>query len=135
VFNGQPGKTYHFLVDAHNALGNGPPSTVSATIPATAPSVPTVCFSAQIGGAGSETLRVTWSPPSNDGGKPILFYKVQLLSDTNPPSQLRTEFVWNPAATTYDFTQVNSAFYITMVTAYNAVGPGPACIKYVQMEA
>jgi large repetitive protein len=133
VFNGSPGKTYHFTVYAHNPLGNGPSSTVSATIVA-APSVPTACFSAQFGGAGSKTLRVTWSPPSSDGGKPILFYAVQLFNQA--PAELEKIYVWVPAATTHDFAvPYTGAYASTRVTAYNAVGPGPACFQDVYMEA
>jgi predicted phage tail protein len=56
---GSLGKTYHYEVYAHNAIGNGPASTVSATIPATAPSAPTACGGVQPGGDGSQTLRAT----------------------------------------------------------------------------
>jgi hypothetical protein len=136
AFNGSLGKTYHYEVYAHNALGNGPASTVSASIPATAPSAPTACGGVQLGGDGSQTLRATWTPPSSDGGKPILFYEVQLLAG-NPPSAVeKTTYVWDPAATTYDFTQVDFySWYTTKVRAYNAVGPGQGCFSaYVSMD-
>jgi hypothetical protein len=48
----------------------------------------------------------------------------------------KTIYVWDPAATTYDFTQVGFyAWYTTKVTAYNAVGHGPGCFSpYVSMD-
>ncbi len=132
VYNGSLGKTYYFKVYAHNALGYGPASTVSATIPATIPSAPTNCAAVQLGGNGSKTMRVTWGPPSSDGGKPILFYEVTLIRD-NPLTLLQTTYVWDLAATTYDFTLASYGEYITRVDPYNAVGVGDSCGNYVSM--
>ena len=136
VFNGSLGKTYYFTVYSHNTLGNGPASTVSATIPATVPSAPTACGGVQLGGDGSQTLRATWGPPSSDGGKPILFYEVQRLAGNPPTTVEKTIYVWDLAATTYDFTQVDFySWYTIEVRAYNAVGPGPGCFSnYVSMD-
>jgi predicted phage tail protein len=132
VFNGSLGKTYYFKVYAFNALGYGPASTVSAAVPATVPSAPTNCAAVQLGGNGSKTMRVTWGPPSSDGGKPILFYEVTLIRK-NPLTLLQTTYVWNPAATTYDFTVASYGEYITRVEAYNAVGVGDLCPNYLSM--
>jgi hypothetical protein len=52
------------------------------------------------------------------------------------PRVEKTTYVWDPAATTYDFTQVDFySWYTTKVRAYNAAGPGQGCFSaYVSMD-
>ncbi len=119
-----PGNTYHYLIYAHNAAGNSAPSAiVSVTIPPTVPGPVTNCDAYQLGGNGSDTMRIDWDPPTNNGGAPILFYDIVAV-DAN--SVALATSVWSPN-TTYDATLTVGEGYTVSIRPYNKVGVGPAC--------
>ena len=122
----QPGLTYHYQIYAHNAAGNSAPSTtVSVTIPPKVPSAPTNCNAYQLGGKGSDTLRIEWGPPTSNGGAPILFYTIFVWGDPYQPPVMQTS-VWNPN-TSYDADIAVGEGGWVAVFAYNKAGGGPAC--------
>jgi hypothetical protein len=73
-----PGTTYYYKVYACNIAGCGPQSViVSAHVP-TLPSKPATCQASQVYGPGSDWVRVEWTPPVDNGGAPILDYKIHI---------------------------------------------------------
>jgi fibronectin type 3 domain-containing protein len=120
------GKTVYYRIVAQNAFGIGPPNQITVKIPAKVPGVPATCKAVQLGGPGSDTARITWTPPAFDGGDPILFYQLKAWIE-NGPLVMDTS-VWS--GTTYDAT-LEPHFpyerYIVKIAAYNKAGPGPVC--------
>jgi len=72
--------------------------------------------------AGTGQVTLTWSPPSDDGGAPILLYTIYRGTSSGGESLLITV----PLVTTYiDLTVSNRVTYFYQVTATNAAGEGP----------
>lgn len=120
--------TYKYRVSAINAIGIGPPSTISSATTyatSTVSSSPTnlQAFS------GNNAVTLTWDVPSSDGGSPIIDYIVQ-FSDNN-------KFTWSifdDGVSTQ--TQIivsslqNNITYFFRVSALNSVGEGPSSQIY-----
>lgn len=111
------GLTYEVRVKSVNAFGESSPSgssTVAYQFPAGAP----VDVSAQ---GGNRQLTVTWSPPTDDGGRTITGYLVQTRisggswSDTTTAADARSVVVPN---------LINGNQYDVRVAAVSAVGAG-----------
>ena len=80
-----PGTTRHYRVAAINTAGQGPWSSVAqATTEVTVPGAPT-SLRATLGGA--DQIRLTWRPPSSNGGSPITGYQIE-RSPNRVPWQL-----------------------------------------------
>ncbi len=93
-------------------------STVAPLFLPTLPSAPQNLQA--VGGNGQVTL--TWDPPSDDGGAPILLYTIYRGNSSGGESFLITV----PLVTTYiDLTVSNGVMYFYQVSATNAVGEGP----------
>jgi hypothetical protein len=106
------GSTYCFQVRAVNNYGYGGPSTLMAT-PAGIPSEPKD-FAAV---TGDEQIKLSWSPPSSDGGSPVTGYEVF--------SPIEGKWILVGTATEYTFTGLtNGTFYTFQVRALNSIGPG-----------
>src|SRR5438309_6084074 len=72
--------------------------------------------------AGDGQVTLTWNPPSDDGGSPILLYTIYRGTSSGGESFLLTV----PLVTTYiDLTVTNGVTYYYQVSATNAVGEGP----------
>src|SRR5437879_5891148 len=72
--------------------------------------------------AGDGQVTLTWDPPSDDGGAPILLYTIYRGNSSGGESFLITV----PLVTTYiDLTVSNGVLYFYQVSATNAVGEGP----------
>ena len=111
------GTTYHFTVEAENAIGDSPASgTVAVTTTATAPTAPTGLHET----AKTHTsVSLAWTAPSSTGGSPITHYlvdKTGTLVATLGSSTLSDTVTGLAAGTTYHFT----------VKAENAAGTSPA---------
>src|SRR5947199_8482784 len=93
----------------------------STVAPLLLPSPPSAPQNLQaVGGNGQVTL--TWDPPSDDGGAPILLYTIYRGNSSGGESFLITV----PLVTTYiDLTVSNGVTYYYQVSATNAVGDGP----------
>jgi fibronectin type 3 domain-containing protein len=72
--------------------------------------------------AGDGQVTLTWDPPSDDGGAPILLYTIYRGTSSGEESFL----IAVPLITTYiDLTVSNGVTYYYQVSATNAVGEGP----------
>jgi subtilisin len=112
------GTTYSYRVSAVNSAGEGPQSNqLSATpsaVTATAPSAPQGLTAQPAKGKG---IQLNWNAPASDGGSAIQGYRVyrngSLLTTTT--------------STSFKDTQTSRGVgYTYSVTAFNAVGEGPA---------
>jgi hypothetical protein len=109
------GTTYFYRVAAVNGVGEGAQSNEVSATPASAPGAPSLSAS-----AGSGTVALSWSAPSN-GGSSITGYKV--YRGTSAGSETLLQTVGN--VTSYDdntVTGVTTYFY--RVAAVNGVGEG-----------
>ncbi|MCI0480616.1 MAG: fibronectin type III domain-containing protein, partial [Candidatus Dadabacteria bacterium] len=66
------GQTYYYQVSAVNDVGEGPRSEEVSAMPETVPAPPGNLQAT----AGNEYVRLTWSPPVDDGGSQIINYKI-----------------------------------------------------------
>ncbi len=109
------GQTYEFAVRAVNGAGPGPAAGSSPIAPFTVPAaVPSVTG---FGGSGAAIL--SWSPPTFDGGRPILGYTATALpggATCTSSGELGCVVQGLTDGQPYTFT----------VTASNVAGPGPA---------
>ena len=73
------GTAYVFRVAAANAVGTGPWSATSAayTPQATVPGVPTGVTGSN---ATATSIDVSWTPPADDGGSPVMAYVLRMSS-------------------------------------------------------
>src|SRR5439155_21896885 len=102
--------------DRNQALSDR--ATVAPKPPPTLPSAPRNLQA--VPGDGQVTL--TWQPPSDDGGSPILLYTIYRGTISGEESFLITV----PVVTTYtDATVTNGVTYYYQVSATNAIGEGP----------
>ncbi len=121
-----PGTTRYYRVAAINSAGTGPWSDdASATTEVTVPGAPTsLRATAPIGVEGSTQIRLTWRPPSSNGGSPITGYRIEWAVTRGGPWRF---LVPGPTgtATTYLHTGLapnTTRFY--RVRALNAEGQG-----------
>ncbi len=137
-----PGTSYSYRIVAHNAAGWGTPSNVvNANVP-TLPSQPATCQATQLYGKGSDWVRVEWTPPSNNGGAPILDYSVRITDfgiqttvykTAQPAGNATATDIYMPAAT--GASEQNGKYYYSVwVEAKNAAGVGPSCADSLVME-
>ena len=116
------GTTYTFKVTATNAAGSGPASAASNAVTptaVTAPSAPT----AVVASPATRQALVSWSEPASNGGSAISGYTVTpFLAGV---AQTPVEVAAGSNSTTIKGLANGSAYTFT-VTAFNAVGVGPA---------
>ncbi|UZN04803.1 fibronectin type III domain-containing protein [Cellulomonas sp. S1-8] len=109
-----PPGDYTVEVTARNQRGSSPASTTrSVTV---WPAEPTAVQNVQYELDGT-TATLTWDPPQDEGDAPITHYEIYPWSDYFP-TQTTTEH----HATLTDLTV--GAWYVALVRAHNAVGPG-----------
>jgi Fibronectin type III domain/NHL repeat len=115
-------QTYTFVVTATNALGAGPPSQASnAVIVYLAPAAPGGVHAL----AGVSSALVSWTPPADDGGTPILSYTVTPY--TGSTALMPATLTGSPPATATVIPGLsNGTFYTFTVAATNKVGTGAA---------
>jgi RHS repeat-associated protein len=106
------GTSYTFTVRARNSTGSGPASAPSsAVMPTGAPDVPTAVSAVP----GDSLATVSWSPPANTGGAPIIGYTI-----TASPGGATANTV---GATTVVFSSLtNGTSYTFTVTATTVAG-------------
>ncbi len=110
------GGAYTFTVTATNRRGEGPPSAPSNAVTAVAVPDPPTDVAAT---AGDAEATVSWTAPADQGGGPVLSYRV--VSD---PGAI--DVVVSTPETTATVTGLdNGTSYTFTVTATNAVGDSP----------
>jgi hypothetical protein len=117
-----PGTSYGFTVRATNPSGSGAESALSgAVVPtgAVAPGAPTGVAAE----ADSTSALVSWSAPSDDGGRAITGYTVTPFAGTTAQTATQVD---GSATRTRITGLTNATSYTFKVTATNSVGTGPA---------
>jgi parallel beta-helix repeat protein len=66
------GVTYNYEIRAINDLGEGSPSSTEEAVPKGVPDSPTTLIAT----AGDEVVHLSWGAPLNEGGSPIVHYRV-----------------------------------------------------------
>ena len=112
------GETYYYAVQAFNPIGNSTLSEVLAATPRTVPGAPRG-FDAHV---ANGVVTMTWEAPVNDGGFPLLGYRVYRAFGEGT-----AEVLAEVAGTSYvDDSVTNGLLYRYNVRAFTAVGEGPA---------
>ncbi len=112
------GMTYHFYMTAVNSVGEGPPTETLSVVPRGLPTVP-LDFEVV---AGNGQASLSWSPPENDGGRPVTSYKVysgEKRDSLRPLATLGSETSYVAKGLT------NGVTYFFCVRAVNELGEGP----------
>jgi fibronectin type 3 domain-containing protein len=109
------GTTYYYEVTALNSVGESARSNELSAKPATVPGAPTLNSAT----AGSATVALAWSAPSNNGGSAVTGYRVYRGISTGTETLLTT--LGNVTSWT-DTGLTNGTVYYYKVTAVNAVG-------------
>ena len=123
--------TYTFEVRAQNAVGISPTTSRSITTPPPGGEAPSQPRSLQLRvvdeSDGSRTVVATWSPPSDDGGSAITYYRVTI----SRPGRAWT-FSRSPNDRTLRFRRVlTNTTYTVVVRAENAAGTGAATSRSI----
>ena len=119
------GTLYYVRVSGVNIVGTGTPSNVISLMPSTIPGPAIIISSAS---CDNQQVLVTWAPPTNTGGAPILSYNLQYSTTGLAGSWLPTPMPYSVAAptTSYTFTGLtNGTLYYFQVAAVNTIGAGP----------
>jgi len=109
------GVMYYYRVSAINAVGEGPESNEAMATPGTFPSPPTIVSAV---GLDSEIV-LTISPPADNGGLPIITYK--LFRGTSSGGEIFLADIGTPSKH-YDAGLTNGVLYCYELTAVNLVG-------------
>ena len=125
----QNGTLYYFRVAAANAVGQGPYSAIVSAETPTASTAP-IGLTAE---PGFQSVSLTWTTPSDDGGSPIVSYTVKYrLHGTTPPSSWQSATTLpNPILPSTTPIHVivtgllNATIYDFEVAAVTAVSTGP----------
>ncbi len=119
------GQAYRFSVTATNAIGNSPPSALSAAVtpvaPVTVPGAPVIGLATR----GNASATVRWTAPASNGGSAITGYSVRVVNAAG--TQVGALRPAGATATTLVVTGLtNGQAYRFSVTATNAVGTSAA---------
>jgi fibronectin type 3 domain-containing protein len=109
------GTTYYYKVTALNSVGESARSNELSAKPVTVPGAPALNSAT----AGSATVALAWSAPSNNGGSAISGYRVYRGTSSGSESLLTT--LGNVTSWTDTGLTNGTAYYYT-VTAVNAAG-------------
>ena len=109
---------YSARVFASNSVGRGPASETASGTPTTAPGAPTGLKLR----ARSTSLRLSWTPPADNGGKAVTSYKVQWKSGSQSYDSSREA---TTAGASYNITGLtNGTKHDARVSAVNDNGSG-----------
>jgi hypothetical protein len=116
------GTSYEYTVTASNSAGPGPESGHSNAVVASGPASPPQNFTTSIGGANA--ISIEWTAPANNGGTPIVGYRVFRSPDFGV---LGTDISGALAPNATIFVNTNlptGATYYYSVVAINGYGDG-----------
>ena len=115
----QKGVTYYYAVSAVNEIGEGGLSDVVNATAATTPSAPRNLTAV----VGEGVVNLTWAPPEDDGGYPILNYT---LYRGTAPGRIEAFIELLANTTSYSDAVVEAGVtYYYAVSARNLLGEGP----------
>ena len=110
------GQAYYYVITATNKDGEGPYSQEISDIPGTKPEPPTLV---EVITVGNQTLTLKWSAPTNNGGYPIIEYRIYRATTSGGPYSKIT----NVSAMQYtDSGLTNGQVYYYVITAVNQEG-------------
>jgi hypothetical protein len=113
------GRNYSFTVAAHNLAGIGAQSSAVSSIPYTVSDAPFLSLVT----SGSSFVTLVWTAPMNNGGSPIIGYKV-FYGLTNPINQFDGRL--NASTNSVNVTGLTAGkFYNFTVVAENIAGDSP----------
>jgi fibronectin type 3 domain-containing protein len=112
------GKQYTYFITAFSEVGRGYPTTPLDATPYGKPGK--VLELAAQAGDGSVTL--TWEPPSNDGGSPIIKYVIYWGTDSG---NLNYELLLGNITTVVHYDLTNGQTYHYQINGRNQAGDGP----------
>jgi titin len=118
LVNGQP---YYYRIIAFNYLGRSIPSALVAATPA-GPSLPSAPLNLTLS-PGNHTVSLSWSAPADDGGSPLLGFRVY-RGNHSGGERLVAEV--GLAYAYSDTGLVNNRTFYYKVSALTAIGEGPA---------
>ena len=110
------GRTYHYVVIAFNSIGNGTRSAVVTATPVGLPGIPRNL----VVEPGDGHVVLSWTAPDDDGGTPVLGYRI--YRGTSENAQLLLLEV--DTITHTDSGLTNGLPYYYRISAINAVGEG-----------
>jgi hypothetical protein len=117
------GTLYYIRVSGINAVGTGTPSNVISVTPSTIPG-PSVILSSV--SCDNQQVLVTWAPPVDTGGAPILSYNLQYSTSSTGPWLPSPPYSFPVPTTSYTITGLtNGTPYYFQVAPVNINGPGP----------
>ena len=116
------GTCYQYRVFAHNAVGtslasnNASATTLQAPIPIHAPNAPT---GLSVTALSNSSLKLAWHAPSDNGGAPIIGYKIQRNGTTiiNNTGTVQTNYI--------DASLLINHQQVYRIAAWNSAGLGP----------
>ncbi len=118
----QAGHTYTYRVFAINSIGTSNSSNTASATPVkvnTVPGTPTL----SVNPSSATSISLSWIPPSNDGGTPIVGYKIEYVNGTSSFSIL----VANTGNSQTGYIHkglVTGTSYTYRVSAINSLGTG-----------
>ena len=119
----RPATVYRYQVRAINSAGAGAWSFETRTT--THPDVPSAPFNLTARAVGTSRIDLSWSPPRNTGGAPILGYRIEASDDAGGTWRIIRR---NTGSTATTFSDVNLQPATTRhyrVAAINTAGTGP----------
>ena len=122
--NFEYGQTYHYYITAINLAGEGDTSDaieIAPALPTFPPGVPL----GLVGRVDGGRVRLTWEPPSTDGGSPIVGYII--LKGSNP-NDLETITEIGPELAYTDEAVEAGITYHYAIAAKNSVGTGNSTV-------
>ena len=120
----QTGHIYTYRVFAINSVGIGNSSNIASATPTQVNTVPSSPTSLVAYPASPTSISLSWNPPSNIGGSPIIGYKIEYYNGTSQFIVLVTNT--GSAQTSYLHTGlVTGKSYTYRVSAINSAGTSP----------
>jgi fibronectin type 3 domain-containing protein len=111
------GSTYYYKVSALNAIGESPLSNERSATPATIPGAPNLSSA----NAGNNTVTLTWSAPTSNGGSPVTGYRVYRSTTSGAETLLTT---LGNLTSFSDIGVTNGTTYYYKVSTVNGLGEG-----------